>query len=119
MNGMRMALKPSSTTRSRRAGSSSGMKGGACLAAEVDPAEQDDAAVRADEVPPLDAEHGRAAVWRPGRGCGMGRGDGFATRKAAIRHAAQASRNRAETRPRAARHRPASSRMGIGEGRSI
>ncbi len=91
------------------------------VAAEVDPAEQDDAAIRADEVPPLDAEHGRV------RGvASQGRAD--ADRAAAAdspcgrlvtRQAPQTSRNKAEITPRAAGRRPVSSRMGIGEGRSI
>ena len=90
------------------------------VAAEVDPAEQDDAAIRADEVSPHDAEHSRVrGVASQGRGCGLGRRGGFAMRQA--RHAAGPTGEQEQSRDQAPRrgHRPLSSRMGIGEGRSI
>ncbi len=74
------------------------------VAAEVDPAEQDDTAIRADEVPPHDAEHSRVrGLASRGRRFGPNRCGGFALRQA--RHVAAPTGEQEHGRDQAPRRR--------------
>ena len=114
-------MKPSSVNRSSRTGSSGVGKGGSLPSPpRLTPRSRTTRPSGPTKCCPTTRSTAESAAWRATtRDADRTGAADSPCGRLAMRQAPQASRNRAEIRPRALRYRPLSSRMGIGEGRSI